>query len=524
MSTQAWQDMLKLAILGTERQSSVPPVDANLAGYIAQLYPGDKVPSGADREIAFLSACALTATYQRAGRMADKYTGQAIRPSPAEQLPQVSSAAVRYLRRILSDHELMVMLPLWLQNATHMKQRVPAILLPFMLDLAVRHNKLRKSIFATLGQRAYWLAQQNPQWQDLLEDENPVDSTNEQAASDSTELFAKESWETGTLGQRRAFLQDLRAQDSAQALALLQEVWRQEAAKERTAFVEVLSDGLNMQDEEFLQNCLKDKSKEVRTRAAALLSRLPQSAFRQRVEQRLQQWMDCSKGKLKSRLKLNLPEQWDSDWKQDGIVEKPPKGKGRKAWWLEQMLALLPPSSWCQHWQLSAADILTLTRKHEWEQPLQQGLLQATLRHKDRVFAEACLSSGLSDDAELWQLLSAEQSERVLQAQLCDVKRGDALVKVMYQLPKLSHPWSETFSQAVIDSWDTVLKPTKRNYNSYLSQLFKTTALHLHTNSIKYLNHKLSEHLEFDSANYKLVNNGLDLLKFRQEMLAAFTE
>ena len=57
-------------------------------------------------------------------------------------------------------------------------------------------------------------------------------------------------------------------------------------ARERTAFIECLATSLSLDDQDFLEATLTDKSKEARQAAARLLSSLPDSRFMQRMAAR----------------------------------------------------------------------------------------------------------------------------------------------------------------------------------------------------------------------------------------------
>ncbi len=523
---QAWQELLKLALLGTERQAKAPVAGEVLQPYLEQLYPGGQVAADSRRETAFLSAAALIGAYYRAGRHPESFAGENPALAGEEDLPVVGDTAAAHLRLILSDKDLSPLLPEWLRAVADHRLRLPPLLLPHMLDIAARQKSLRPAIARAIGRRGKWLARHQEPWQKIV-DEAPLETEGE---------LDSELWETGALAQRVAYLARQRTLDPERARALLQEVWKRDAAKDRAALLETFATGLGQSDEGFLENCLADKSKEVQQRAAGLLARLPQSAFSRRLKERLRAWLTYNgksgllgainkqmSGK-KGQLNVNPPEQWDKSWQQDGIGEKAPGGKGQKAWWLEQTVALAPPSHWCEQWNLTPEEVLALSHKHEWEAPLRAGLRQAIVRHKDRRFSEAWLREVDAGDAELWALLEPAQGERVIAELIVQARGGDALANVLsllQQLQQLQHPWSEAFSRTIADAWQRLLSGKQQTPIYYPHQAFKSTALGLHPGAIGYFQQQMQPHADSESPNRKQVQDTLDTLRVRLDMLSA---
>lgn len=519
--TQSWQELVKVALLGTERQTKAPAL-TELAQQLAQLYPDAKVPTDTQREAAFLSAAALIGTYYRAGLAVDEYPSE-LAQTQSEQTTDaqtlVNEAAINHLRQIITDNELFALLPEWLALLAQQKLCLPPLLLPQLLDIALRKKHLRAPIVKVMGKRGVWLAGLQSQWQDLLLETDALET------DDSQEI-----WELGTLAQRQAWLAQLRRLDSAKARQLLQQSWKQDAAKDRAALLQTLENALQSDDEEFLQGCLSDKSKEVRHRAAGLLCQLPGSDFGQRITQRLQNWLQFTPksgvmgsvtGK-KGTLTVNLPEQWDKTWVNDGISEKAPSGKGQKAWWLEQTLSLVPPTHWCELWQLSAADVLNLTKKHEWEEPLRAGLFEAIVRHKDAQFAQQWLLLIERDVDHLWKMLQPSQAEQVLTQLAQKSKNKKDLLSVLADLNHINHAWSEAFSNQVIDFWLQVFDSRKQAVR-YMNEVFKRTAMSLHIDCMDYFNNSLKKHLDPDSPHADKLLDVLDSLRFRHQMHQAIT-
>ena len=95
-------------------------------------------------------------------------------------------------------------------------------------------------------------------------------------------------------------------------------------------------------DEAFLESCLNDRSAAVGRAAAGLLCRLPGSALAGRMRARASAMLALDK----ARLVCTPPPAIDRDWERDGIPEQPPAGQGQRAFWVETVLASIPPSHW----------------------------------------------------------------------------------------------------------------------------------------------------------------------------------
>ncbi len=510
------QNLLKTALLGTERQTQPPTVAGDLAPYFAELYPNGQVPAGDAREAAFLGAWVLTQHYQAVGRLAGLVGSGSMDLPAADTQPLnalIPAAAELHLRRLLNDNALRPLLDEWLVTVAARGWQVPPLFVPALLELARQNKALRPLISAVVGARGQWLAQQNPAWQALLH----LQATGEQ-------LPEAVVWDEGNTAQRVDYLRLLRAQNAAQGLALLQTVWKQEAANVRQALLESLQTGLSAADEPWLESCLDDRSKGVGQLAARLLGGLPGSAFSQRQQDKLQQWLQLqSKGGLLNRLsgkqalRVNLPEVWDKQWARDGIEEKPPGGKGEKAWWLEQTMARVPPAFWVQHWPLDAEHILALAKGNDWEDSLLLGWRQALEQYPDHAWATAWLRQVGQGYPAFWNQLPATEAEQLLLEVLEAKRTADDLLIVDH----LQHAWSADFSRQVLKLWGQRLGTGQRNLYA-LNALFRSAASRLDPGCLAHFERDLQTLLADDTQPLQRgLQDALFSLRFRADLRAA---
>jgi hypothetical protein len=380
---QNWQELLNIALVGTERQElSLTRADDAIGALLEQL-------DRAEKERSALRAAALLAGYRRAGfpLRADDSPPPAAEP---EDRPRCRPEAAQDLARMLQG-EFREALPEWLTLAAQLGRRVPEECLPDLLELGRHHSDLRAAILPVLGRRGRWLAAQNPDWKyalqfTLFEEETPEE------APDAAGIERR--WQIGIRGTRAGLLAHLRRSDPAQGRALVESTWQQDAPEERAAFVKAFTDGLTMDDEPFLESALDDKRREVRREAAELLARLPESRLCLRMIARARPLLRLVRPLLKADiLEVTLPEACDKALIRDGIEPKPPQGTGEKSWWLLQIVALTPLASWTRQFGKTPAEIVDANRAKEWRDTLLDAWTWATRRQRDPEWAEALLNA-----------------------------------------------------------------------------------------------------------------------------------
>jgi hypothetical protein len=440
-AAEAWDDLVATALLGSERRpvmlSAKPGRLGEALAALAQ--------QSAERRL--LGAAATLALYRRAGtRPAQSPEGPTgtWAPDASEDVPACTEAAARSLERMLQG-EHADLLSEWLSALAGIGHRVPAWSLPDLLTLGQNRAELRALIERVAGRRGRWLAAQNPDWDYLLDAD------------------AAEVWQTGSRPARRALLVRLRAADPGRARELVEGTWATESAEDRAAFLMAFETGLSMADEPLLEAALDDRAKDVRQTAAALLASLPASRLVGRVANHLTPLLTLTEGRpgLLRRtptftIQVTLPEACDKTMVRDGIEPKSPSGSGERAWWLQQMMAIVPPGYWSKRWHKSAAQLLAMTSDNEWTQVLLAGWAKAAEVHRDEGWARAFLvAHTLQTDPPVWRLLkilAPDHRERVV---LDLLESGRAIGEVgrpafIQLLRGCQAPWSPELSRAAL--------------------------------------------------------------------------
>ncbi|MFE7109484.1 DUF5691 domain-containing protein [Streptomyces sp. NPDC057575] len=445
-----WEELVTTALLGTDRRPAA----------------GDGGPAG------LLDAAALHTVRRRAGLLP---AAPATRPAPApvDPRPPLPPAARRRLAQLLADRsasggsggrrgtapDLTELIPQWLATANQRGFRAPAALLPALLDAARARTDLRPQALTFAGPRGLWLAGLNPEWKFALRG-----SSGGSSLPDPTEPEAvTRLWEEGLFAERVALLGAVRAHDPSAALALLATTWPTERAEDRLMFLDSLRTGLSAVDEPFLEQALSDRSRNVRSTAAELLSALPESAFAGRMAARA---LSCVSPDLhgdEASIAVEAPHECDAAMERDGVVAAPPSGRGERSWWLGQLVEATPLATWPARFAgRSAREVVGLPVADGWAEELHAAWCRATVRQRDPEWARALLgapsvppsngpgTTSLAERSKLLGILPA--AERA--GWVADFIAAHGLSEAFQLLGVCPTPWAEPLGRAVVDALD----------------------------------------------------------------------
>ncbi|MEU6866122.1 DUF5691 domain-containing protein [Streptomyces sp. NPDC046876] len=435
-----WEELVAVALLGTERRRGSPE--------------------------ALLDAAAVQTVRRRAG-LRPAAAAALPQPAPADPRPQPPEPARRRLAQLLAGRtgagsgsgrrgaapDLTELLPQWLAAAGRHGYRAPDALLPALLDAARARTDLRPQALALAGSRGLWLAGLNPDWRFALRGgagggilPDPEDRAG-----------VERLWQEGLFAERVALLGAVRGHEAAAAIRLLSSTWATERAEDRLMFLDSLRVGLSEEDEPFLEAALGDRSRNVRATAAELLSALPGSALAARMAARA---LACvgPEGVVP-------PAECDAGMLRDGVVERPPAGRGERSWWLGQLVEAAPLSCWRERFGgLDAAGIVALpiADGESWAEELHAAWCRAAVRQRDPEWSKALLGSAsaptatapgtasLAERAKLLGVLAeGERAEWV-----AEFVRAHGLSEAFQLLGVCVVPWAGALGRAVVDALD----------------------------------------------------------------------
>jgi hypothetical protein len=288
---------------------------------------------------------------------------------------------------------------------------------------------------------------------------------------------------------------------------------------ERADLVGTLADGLARADETLLERALDDRRKEVRDAAAGLLVRLPGSAYQARMVDRARAGVSIGDG---GALVIMPPAECDKSMRRDGIVAKPPSGVGARAWWLEEVLALAPLSTWPG----PAAEFVARAVPDDWASIVHRGLARAAAAHRDPIWAAATLDAlgtatprDRAAAAALYPILDGEQlAQRAIAALTQGVSStwGPLLVAC-------PAPWPDALGQAAFGGITALTRHDELAGDLY--QLCRLAAVRLPTR-FAMAAQELAEHTKTANPRQRSVaalENMAGQLAYRHDMAAEIT-
>jgi hypothetical protein len=407
----AWAPLLPPALVGTERHSGAwPPVGGWPAEVGVLLQAASVAPA---RATGLLRAAGVLAVVQTAGEFGQAWTAPLPTPAPAET--QAIAPDEPLLGWLLREgvprvqHELLAVL-------AARGQVLPGAWLPAALELGRRSTALRAPVAAVLGARGAWLAAQRDDWR--------------WAASTAAADDGEAAWTEGTLVQRSAWLQRERGRAPAAERERLAAALPELPANERAELVSTLAMGLSDADETLLDTLLQDRSREVRQTAAALLQRLPGSAYAARAIATIEALLKQERVLLRKRWLIEPPATVP--------VTDPARPKhealGERAWWLYMAARQVPLAWWPQHLGQTPAELLRWAESTDWADALHRAWRDALFAAPEPAWCAAFLrhwprGAGPDQRAAVLALLPLPEREAHWQAQLdADPPLPDALL------------------------------------------------------------------------------------------------
>lgn len=501
-----WNELVKLALLGTDRSTLSPAMKVELQSY------------GIDTEKEItevvLESAALQAPLQKAGFQPKKWEGKNLPESSEETLANCSIKSANHLNLILSGRYPYALTE-FVQTMADYNKCLPAELLPDLLDKCLKDENLWQKLAPTIGNRGYWLIGLNPAWQKLAIE------------------VSQEKWELGTKAERVAILKKLRKENSTEGLKYLLSTWAEDGLAEKAAFLKCLAIGLSDVDEVFLEECLDFPRKEIRETAAMLLSELPNSQLQQRIFAYLKTTIKIGKENGVEKPVIVLPIPKDKALIRDGISPKRKwKKGGATTGMLYQMVAIFPPQKWEQLFQKTPEQILRFFTKSEWSMMLIEGVATAAAIHNADEWKAAILHFWLAHYTQrnwtqldvqpiLGELPNAVYNETLFEKLKAIRTLPEEQSPLMQLLQKEGYVWDEKLTKIVM----TQLQEWITNNASYswsgltYRKMLNQAAYSIHPQMEK----SLSKFWMGDHRNWagweKDIQQFLMILSFRKEML-----
>lgn len=503
---ELWNDILRMALLGSERVHLTPEVSRRLSHY------------GIDTEDE-LSQLILqgAATLSPLRKAAVTLHSSPISPPPAveelEQRPRIPDSSIRHLQHILSGRYAYA-LPEYIRHLLAGGKQLPPEFIPRFLDYSLQHPERWPVLGPVLGERAQWLINLRPHWHVLSSQAQP------------------ERWPYADMEERMQIIRLLRQQQPNQALSLLSGLWPELDYRKKQEFLSLLEHGLSSEDEQFLENALNDGRKEVRRSAALLLCKIPGSQLGDRLYQYVRNYIEPT---ARHRLVISWPEDPPPKELREAIQPKQwikSVGSLKRAYLFAALRQLSP-----QHWQelTASSDQAELVRSladSQQAELLLGALSDAAVLWKDADLADSILRFWMGAErivpadapweqlARLWpqaELLSV--AEEVMKQQPDLLPEHHPLTRILYLG---THHWDVPLAQYVVlghQQWMQESRTISWERWHY-KQLLKTAAYRAPISCLQDFNSGWPT----DSPVYQLwvsdIDRLLDIMNFRRRMIA----
>lgn len=502
-----WQEIVKVALLGTERsQLSIATLQ-----YLETL----GVDIDEEETTVLLQAAALFHQQQKVALPFSEFTGDLPEPITDTSLQVCSIHSSHHLQLILNQ-SFPDVLNEFIVHLNENKKELPPELLPDLLTASLKDDFLFQQLKPALGQRGKWLINSNPNWQKLAENDDP------------------NSWLTGRIAERLALIRYLRKTAPELAITLLESTWKQESLADKLSFLELLKTGLNNHDEDFLEQQLDNSRKEIRLAAADLLANLSESEFVGRMYQRVEECLYFQAGKLI----IELPEEVSAAEKRDGIQASAILyAGGMRASHFGQLLANVPPELWEIYLATSPEKSLQLFLRTDWQTTVLPALLAASIRFQNSHWITAIVQYWLkTEEQNLWEQTAIKKAIPLLPTEIFNQICIDYIELQKDLIPEESavaqlllanvHAWENRLVIAVVKGFQQWLNHTDNYFwNTWhyreLLQIVVTRA------DIS-LFETLKTGWRFSTAGQirweKVIEQMLRTLIFRRDMIAALKE
>lgn len=345
-----WQELTKIALLGTERiglKEGVLP--RPLADTVQKL-------DGKTEEERFLDALALAYFYNESGREAIQLNLPPVKEAEPETLNYSDKASALLddiLKQGITQEPL---LTLWL-NQMAKKQLIAKpsqITALFNLAFASTRTKVKKQILDVVGNRGRWLMQFNENWNDQAAPSIPHENL----------------WTDSTMAERKKLWTTTLANNKPKAIEWLEQSWPQEAIKDKETFVNLMEpfiDASLLTTITHWYNSFPEKDWEkatcrnIRYKLICYRLKLNDTKLVEKLTP-VTSYFDIKKTKLlgliktgKAEIKLLIPTQPDAFFNEDNLVKLlgfDPKNpdfhvyESVYEYWFAQLMSLLHPNIW----------------------------------------------------------------------------------------------------------------------------------------------------------------------------------
>lgn len=362
--------LVQTALVGTQKPHVFPGGESDAIGAVFETIAKEPLPPA----LKVLRLAAALAVAARCGHVPHVLPVE----NSFQRSTQVAAKADPVIEEILSDGPMRLQAEL-LDHLNGLQLRLPSKFLTTALALGRNEIAIRDRLIPAIGSRGKWLASQNKAWSYAA-----VEKVTDQVPS-------MDHWNHGPFLERLAWFEAERRRDPVAARTVLASEFGDLPVPERARLARAIEVNLGHDDEAFLNDCLKDRAKEVRAAAARVLAILPESAYSQRMGARMSALLSHIGCWVVEAPEVTTP---DASWKDDQIETKKSSQDrlGERAWLLAQLVARMHPAWWIEKLKMLPESLLRWSANSPWKDSLHQGWIEAVAEHPNADWSVALLA------------------------------------------------------------------------------------------------------------------------------------
>lgn len=289
---------------------------------------------------------------------------------------------------------------------------LPHELLVDALEFGKQNKPYSKFIRKILGERGLWLAKQNPEWAFAV-------PSNE-----------KDIWEHGGTEQRLDFFSEARKTDGSKANDLLFNEIDKMGTQEKLSFLDIIEHGLNTEDEPVLEVFLRQRNRDVKSKSAAMLSKIKGKRFMDLISSFMQPLLTTKKSFLSTTFDIEAPENHLPEFSEVGIetTKTTKTAIGERADILRQIAELLPLKWWETTTGMTPDELIRAAEKMHWGEPILFAWATAFKREPDNSWGKAFIENQgtwkTGDDGAILVKLDDPDAETAFLSKLMNAKQS----------------------------------------------------------------------------------------------------
>jgi len=389
-----WSEIQRTLLLGTER--------VGLPGLVRQAIRDHKLSDQGTDAHRLLRILTYLQQMQKGAQRLPQLEAP-IPQAPIETQKKASPRQALILKKILEEEVLMEVFPEYLQRSLETHTLIPNDALASICTAYQEDLDLLPMLQELMGTRGQWLARQNPDWAIFRKG--------------STE----DTWNFGTLVERKYHLRSLRNTDPNRATQILKDSWADLPKHQGIPLLALLRENLNSADLPFLEKLLSDADPLLRKTAGRLLLNTPGAELLDEIHLLARRIFPLNiEGALEPISNLKIEDLGESILN-IGFSAKAEESERNQLLALQRyLLSILPPVIWETIWERPPTACLSILEETPQGGVYRSDLAESILFYQDVPWSKALLKPLLEAPLKDWDFPALKKLATNLSPQVFD--------------------------------------------------------------------------------------------------------